>query len=811
MSKGRPCLTIFLLFAFITFQLTALDLSGARGYIPDEMFEIGEVPDRKAVYGVVFDEKGIPLPGANVFLQELRQGVQTDIGGRFIIAGLDPGEYELLISYLGYSKASYTFFLESSSVYVEIQMEASDLLLDEVVVSEARSVLPVAGRTLDTRFIDRGFIEQNPGNTLMQSLAALPGINSMDIGSGISKPVIRGMSHNRVVFADHNIKQEGHQWGSDHGLEIDPYSVERLEIIKGPSALLYGSDAIGGAINIRPPSVPSVNSLRTETVLGGRSNNSLAALSQMAEYSRDGNFLRFRITVQDYADYKVPAESFTYNNWIIPIRDGILANTSGRDLSMMFTAGTRGSWGVSTITTSNFSQEAGFFPGSHGLPDASALENYRYSRNPSYPKQRIDHFKVISNTSVFIPGGWLDVDIGYQRNHRREFNNPHLHGQGPLPDSNLELELILSTFSSDIRYNYNPDGNKSFIAGLSGRWQENNIGGYGFLLPKYNEYGLGVYNIFSWQKTDELNIDIGARLDWARVDILAYYEEIWADRNTLSHYRERSPDFDGTFLNFTANAGASWEADRGLNLRFNIGSSYRTPNATELSANGLHHGSFRHEMGDTTLLTERAYQLDLGVVLEKREIYIAFSPFLNYFPNYLFLRPSGRFSFLPGAGQIYLFSQTRALHAGGEIYAEYSLSRTLDVSLTGELIWAEDLKERFPLPFIPPPAVKTELSYAPAGLPWSEAELKLRFSVRSVAGQSRVARNEPATDSYTLVNAGFTLRFPAGSSDIYFSFFVRNISDKKYKNHLSFYRRLELPEPGRNFVMTLGIPLNFRD
>ncbi len=811
--SNRFCLSVCFFTVLIFLTLPSLQGKAEVWNEPRGSGELEEltVPDRGALYGVVFDEKGLPLPGANVYLDTGRHGVQTDAGGRFIFSGIDPGEHELVVSYLGYGKASRSLILGPQSRYVEIHMEATDLMLDEVVVSEAGNLLPVRGRSLETRLVDRRFIEENPGTTLMQSLAALPGINSMDIGSGISKPVIRGMSHNRVVFAENGIKQEGHQWGSDHGLEVDQYSVERLEIIKGPAALIYGSDAIGGAINIRPPSVPSGNSFRTETLLTGRSNNSLAALSQMAEYSREGRFLRLRFSAQDYADYTVPADSFTYNNWIIPVKNGILANTSGRDVSMTLSAGARGNWGVTSVTASSFRQDAGFFPGSHGLPDASALENYTYSRTPSYPKQKIGHFKLISNTSLFMPGGWLDIDIGYQLNHRRELNKPHVHGAGPLPDHDLELELVLHTVSSGIRYNFNLDGDKRLLAGFDGRWQENTKGGYGFLLPDYHEHGLGAFSVLNWQGRDDMSFEAGIRADWSVVDISAHYEEVWTDSNTISHYRERSPEFDTSFFNFTANAGVSWDAGDDLELRMNIGSSYRTPNAIELSANGIHHGSFRHEMGDTTLNTERAYQLDLGMVVEKERLRLVISPFLSYFSNYLFLRPSGNFSFLPGAGQIYIFSQTRAIHLGGEVYAAYSLTNELELSVTGEFIWAEDLRENFPLPFIPPPAVKSDLSYSPPLLPWPEADLRFSLSVRSVAGQSRVARNEPETAAYTLFNAGFTASLPAGRSNIRLGLFVQNLFDKRYKNHLSFYRRLELPEPGRNVVVTLGIPVEIRE
>ncbi|MBW6480175.1 MAG: TonB-dependent receptor, partial [Bacteroidales bacterium] len=264
-----------------------------------------------------------------------------------------------------------------------------------------------------------------------------------------------------------------------------------------------------------------------------------------------------------------------------------------------------------------------------------------------------------------------------------------------------------------------------------------------------------------------------------------------------------TPDLQRNFFNIAFSGGLSWMPAREFNMKVNLGSGFRNPGAIELSANGIHHGSFRHEMGDTALQTERAWQLDLGFTWSKKEVYVHLSPFINYFPNFLFLNPSGVFSELPGAGQIYRFEQAEALHLGGEFYADWHISHALHTSLGAEWVWAQNLENNFPLPFTPPPSVLAEINYLiKPDISFLE-KVKLISSVRYTALQNRVARNEPATDAYTLTNAGLSASLQLGDFPVEIMFMVNNVFDVLYKNHLSFYRILELPEPGRNFTLRI--------
>jgi iron complex outermembrane recepter protein len=755
------------------------------------------------IWGQVYDEDQNPIAGATVILHELNTSTSTDSEGQFEFRNLRDGYYTLLAKSLGYASGAGFIELKDGKAHIVFTLKHTHIELKEVVVNESATGMVQPQQSLNITTANKDFISQSSGITLIQALQRIPGINSMDIGTGVSKPVIRGMGFNRLVVAQHNIKQQGQQWGADHGLEIDMYGIERVEVVKGPSSLLFGSDAIGGALNIRPSVIPQENTTQIELQTVGRSNNDLLGGSAMVAVNNNGKFLRFRASYQDYGDYRVPAEEFVYNTWVMPIPGKRLKNTSGNDLSFSMVSGIRKSWGISTLSVSNFNQSTGFFPASHGIPNPGSLTDPGHPRKTDYPLQQVNHFNVVSNSNFLLGNNRFEADLGFQQNHRKELNPPHVHGSGPLPDGNTELELLLNTFTANARFHNRRSESNTILIGSTASLQQNKKGGYNFLLPDYGSFEFGLFAISRWNINDVFYWNAGIRGDLAGIRIQQYLEPVWLNQTTIDSYRERTPQLDRNFFNIAFSGGMSWMINSDLNLKANLGRSFRNPSAIELGANGLHHGSFRHEMGDTSLTAERAWQLDGGLTFSRKELYMHFSPFLNYFPNFLFLNPSGIFSELPGAGQIYRFQQAEAIHFGGEFYTDWHISHALHTSIGAEAVWGQNLENNFPLPFTPPPALLGEISYNWSDLARDLESVKVLVSFRNVASQNRVARNEPATSGYTLVNTGIMSLIKFGNTTLHVSFMVNNLFDKLYKNHLSFYRILELPEPGRNFALSI--------
>ncbi len=761
-----------------------------------------------SISGKVMNEKNEPLVGANIAIHELQKGTITDDNGYFIFENIPNGEYHLHISYLGYKCVHHNIIkIENKDWFNEYKMQPDNQNLDEVVIKGNSVNQRKKEATTSIEIIDNEFINQNINSSLMKSLETLPGIASMEIGQGFSKPVIRGLSFNRVAVAENGIKQEGQQWGADHGLEIDQFGIEKIEIIKGPASLMYGSDAIGGVVQVMPNAIPVKNTTENEILFIGKSLNNLYGLSAMSKYRKNDWHYYLRYTQMDFGDYKVPADSFFYNRFRLPIEDKTLKNTAGTEKDIYFSTGIIKTKYKSNISVSNVFSKTGFFPGSHGIPDATKLYDDGNSRNIGLPYQKVSHLKIMSNSKFFISKGSLGLNIGFQKNFRQEWSEFHTHypSQEP-PETNpdLEIEFRLKTYS--VNMNYKLVSEKStFSTGISTQYQQNRINGYMFLLPEYNRFASGIFVYEKYRISKKLIVNSGLRFDYGQTQILPFY--------SIYTERYKSPDFTANFYDFSWALGASYQISDKLNFKANIGKSFRMPNASELSANGIHHGSFRYEVGDTAIVSEYSYQLDVSMFYQSEKLSIELNPFVNYFPNFIFLSPTGSYLHPQGyeikeadAGQVYQYIQSEAFRAGIDFSFHYEFIKNISFYSSGEYVYATDLN--YPIPFTPPLSVFSELQYTVPKFTNVFSDLSFRINHNFNATQNRNARNEHQTPAYHLFGGSFSTNIKISELNINFAFQIHNIFDTKYFNHLSFYRLIELPEAGRNYQILIKIPIN---
>ncbi len=659
-------------------------------------------------------------------------------------------------------------------------------------------------KTLSYLEVDKKFILQNQGNTFINTLEKLPGISSINTGVGISKPVIRGMSFNRVIVNEYGVKQEGQQWGIDHGLEIDQYNVEEVEIVKGPVSLLYGSEGIGGVINILKPKIKTGNYFNSDVFLNYRSNNDTYGSSLLLEGAKKSLFGRVRITVQQYGDYKVPANEFTYNSYKLPILDNRLKNTAGKELNFSFFSGVRKKWGTTSVYISRYGQKAGFFSGAFGIPRAYQLTNDGDKRNINLPYQNIQHYKVISNTTIFIKKSTLDIDAGYQKNTREEHSPPDYHDYGPKPEGSLALKLILNTSSIHFRVKTILMKNWQISYGLSGQIQQNKRGGYEFLIPEYKAKQIGMFFLNEIKINPRLYGLIGMRGDWAKQTIQKTLLPIYDTSLNITGYTQRSPLINRNYFNFSGAMGLAFQITEKHELKYNIGTAYRVPGAPELTSNGVHHGTFRHEMGDSTLNTERGYMQDIGFNSKTKKIKLSLSPFSYYFTNYIYLSPSAKFSPLADAGQIYQYTEAPVWMNGVEYYISFPLTKRFNILNSLEYVWNKNLKSNLPLPFTPPFSILGELGYKHV-LSGRLKENQIAATGQYFSAQNRVDRNEIITPGYFLININYSATLKLGKQKLTLYIIARNITNQKYINNMSRYRTLNLPEQGFNFSVMIRL------
>lgn len=765
------------------------------------------------ILGRVLTSDGSPIPMATVKAYPMAKYTISDSQGNFTISVLDGAPLTYLeCSHVGFETKRITVSEQADLSNIIITLSEQVTKLDEVVMLQSRILQKVVNQSQSVIILDKDFMERNNTGTFSGALSSLPGINTMNVGVGIGKPVIRGMGFNRVLVNNKGIKQEGQQWGADHGLEIDPFNVENVEIIKGPASLLFGSDGLGGVINIAENEVLPTNGNTLEYRAMYQTNNGAISNSLAFKNRKDKWYYSARATHQDYGDYRVPSDEFTYAGFNLPIFDNRLKNTAGEEFHVSGGLGYVSENFRSSLSLSSFNQKAGIFTGAIGLPRAYNLQHNGDFRNIDIPRQENHHHAITSNSTLQLGKDRLELDLGFQRNIREELSFPGAHGISPeLAGTNLALGLYLNTYTANLRYELNLNNEHKLWFGSQWQAMQNQRDGFEFLLPVFNSYQLGFFHYQSLDISPKLAMNAGIRFDLATHAIEQHLQPIF-DRGTLlptGDFEERTPAFDRNFENFSAALGLVYKANRENHLKLNLGNSFRFPTAIELSSNGVHHGNFRHELGNRNLGMERGYQSDLTWLHQSKKLFVEVAAFYGYFTDFIYLSPTGNFSPLASGGTLWQYRQDDAIFNGFEITASYPILQNLKIDLGADVVQNLNLNSRLPLPLTPPPSVTSTLEYNWSALFKNIDDAHIFISSRYNFQQNRTDRNERETPDSFILNAGLGFSVKAFSNPIQFNINANNILNVAYFNHISRYRLLNLPEQGRNISLSVRMPITF--
>ena len=753
--------------------------------------------------GTVVDQNNEPLPGASLLLKPMQIVVSTDENGNFRFPQQASGNYELNVTFVGFITYKKEINLSTSQV-LTIQLNPDNLYLNEVDINEYIESKKQDSQNIE--FVDHEFLNENQSGSLMQTLRRMPGINSIDIGSGQSKPVIRGLSFNRVVVAENGIKHEGQEWGTDHGLEIDQYAVERVEVIKGPASLMYGSNAIGGVIDIKQLTVPRENTTGGKLMLGAKSNNQYLGSSAMFFTRKNKFYAKARFSISDYSDYRVPTDSIEYLTYYFRLKDHQLRNTAGLERNGSFTLGYVTPRFISHLSFSNFYSKSGFFADAHGLEIRTSTIDYDQSnRDIDLPYQWVNHFKFISNNHWHKNNYHLNVDFAYQNNLRQEFAEAVAHGHMPIPSDSLERGFNKDTWSLNSRFVLAPLGMHLITTGASFEFQKNEINGWGFIFPAFRNFNSGAFVYDKISLSDRWNLNTGVRYDYGQINIDSYYDWFPTRQEDESDiYIQRAFSIQRTFNNLTWAVGANYN-NESYTVKVNLGKSFRMPIAKELAANGVNYHMYRFEKGDSSLNAEVSYQLDCGFMFNQGSWDLSISPFVNYFPNYIYLNPTANYY---EALQVYQHQESEVFRTGGEFVVGYKISPALSISVDAEYIYSIQMsgeKRGYTLPFSPPFSCLTSFMFTPDFNGFiHEPEFSIEY--RIVGAQNNIVPPEKRTAGYEIVNLSMGGKYELGKQKVQLNFRVSNLFNKKYYDHTSFYRLIEVPGPGRNFVFSIQLP-----
>lgn len=726
---------------------------------------------------------GNPVAGITISVPDLKLKIVSDQEGNFIFPNKYKGKHLVEFSGIGYQTITMNINFNDPQK-LSIKMGSENFTLNEVIVTSSAISSSNKRTSTSIAVVDKQQLLEPATNAIDALAKVAPGVSAITTGSSIAKPVIRGLSSNRVVTINSGIKQQGNQWGDEHGIEIDQYAADRVEVLRGAASLMYGSDALGGVINFLEPMVPQNGQIRGEVLSNYSINGGLTSNSAMLTGNENGLVWRGRATYKNAYSFKTPTGYFPNSGF------------NETNFSAMF--GLNKSWGHSHLNASYFRNNIGFYEPSfddHGNfvddQDQPFTHDELKSRRLKFPRQDIRHYKLAWNNQINFNQGILKVDVGYQNNQRRELDNP-------IP--NLFLDLY--TLTLDAKYTLNESNGWQPVFGLSGEHAKNSNKGAEFLLPDYRSIGAGAFGYIkkSWDRT---TANAGIRYDYRLNDGKGYQKE-----------GEHFQSYKNHFSNVSFATGLTHQLNPYTNLKANLGNAFRSPNPAELSSNGEHEGTFRYEIGNSSLKPEKSYQADISIDYDRGIISGSLSFYTNFIKDFIYISSKPGDETADGMA-VYRYGQVDAQLNGFEGNISLKILSNLSFDNIFSYTYAKNKSLNKPLPFTPAGQIKNSLKYTPQITDLQSSYVKI--AIDNFFKQARVDREfETNTAGYSLLNAsiGTSIRLAKVNIQTYIA--GSNLLNKKYYDALSRLRpgrldhhdlSLGVYNPGRN--VTLGMIASF--
>jgi len=788
-------------------------------FVSNILFATGVTSVKATLSGKITDKKtGETIPGVIIYIPDLQTGISSDENGNYKLENLPRTKVLLQLSFVGYRSVIESVDLEKVSVK-NFEMEYAATEINEIVVTGLSKAAEQKRTPTPIAVVPKLALLQSSSTNIIDALASQPGVSQVTTGTGISKPVIRGLGYNRVVVVNDGIRQEGQQWGDEHGIEIDEFSVNKVEILKGPASLSFGSDAMAGVVNLISAPTLSEGKISGNISTNYQTNNGLFGYSTDLAGNKKGLVWDIR-----YSNKIAHAYQNKY--------DGYVLNSGFRENAISGLAGFNKSWGFAHLILSIYDFTPGIVEGDrdsitgrfvkpiaiNGIEGSEiALDKDFKSYTPLTPYQKIHHYKAAINSSFIVGKGSLKAMLGFQQNQRQEFANV-------INPDNYGLYFLLNTVNYDLRYNLPERKNFDISFGLNGMKQESENKGVEFLVPEYNLFDIGVFSILK-KSLGKIDLSGGLRYD-SRSE---HAKDLFVDSNGLqietpgAESIHRFTDFKTTFTGISGSVGATWQISKKLFTKLNISRGYRSPNIGELGSNGIHDGTVRYEIGDPDLKAESSLQFDYALGLNSEHISAEVDIFDNAIDNYIFTRKlssTGGGDSLTGGYSTYKFVAGNAHLLGGEIRFDIHPHPYDWIHFENSFSYVQAIQNNQPdsskyLPFIPAPKLQTGLKMDIKKINALLCNAYVKFDVENYLVQNKYYAafgTETKTPGYTLLNLGFGTDFIYKKKtfcSLYIS--ANNLADVAYQSHLS---RLKYePEnyaTGRTGVYNMGRNISFK-
>lgn len=730
------------------------------------------------------------LFGATIQLVEAKQQTLSDLDGHYHFQNLCGGTNTVKISFIGYKSKTITVKF-TSQTELDVLLLPDSELLNEVTVSGTKTT----ETTIQTRTVLSGIdLAQTKGLSLGEALKKIPGLSSLQTGPNISKPAIHGMHSNRVLIYNAGVRQEGQQWGAEHSPEIDPLIANEIIVLKGASAVAYGSDAIAGVILVEPSELHYGQGVKGEVNLIGGTNNRQGLINFNLENSGlKSNDWSYRA----YFTSQIAGNAKTPNYY--------LKNTGNNQVNAAFIIGYQNKKFGTELYTSTFNTKLGIFTGSQigsTVDLQNAINGIRpvpladFSYQIGRPYQSVSH-NIIKIKSFYHLNeqNKLALQYSFQQNNREEYDQ--VRGAN---DKSYQLRFELSTHNLDFHLE-NKIGNKiTGKIGINTIVQQNFYDGR-YLVPFFNSVAPGIYAIQKYSN-NKLQVEAGLRYDYK------YMKARLRENPVIQSSPEITPEFN--FSQVSATLGANYQISKQLIANITASKGWRPPSINELFSYGTHQGSGTFEIGDRNLTQESAYNFAGGLKKEQGLFSFDVSAYYNLMDNYIYLKPGNDLVLtVRGAYPSFNYVQVDARFSGVDFSATAPIVKNTKVMAKYATVRAYDRNTGSHLEFIP--ADKYSLNAI-----WDFPNKKGRFrdnsfdfGVSHTARQGRVMQ----TQDYLATPAAYTLLSFDARTNVYInekpiglSFTASNLTNEVYRDYLNRFRYYA-DDIGRNLIFRIQIPI----
>ena len=705
------------------------------------------------VFGHVIDSAtGEHIPFINVLVEGTRIGTITDGSGHYMLTNLPEGRHTLIVQGMGYETARKEFTAEEGrTIEVDMEVAPTHIDLSEIVITSSPTASGFSYQP-NQAYIGEA-LQRRSEASFGEMLRSEPGVNMRSFGSMPSRPVIRGLDGDRILVLENGERMgDISETSADHSISLDPLATSRVEVVRGPATLLYGSSALGGVINLMTTDIPDDVEPGSSGVfsLQGASVNNMGGGFGRYTYGSDTWATTARLSYRQAGDIRTP--------------EGKLPNTSLENIDGAIGFGfdrPNAAGGVS-LSMNNQTFE---IPESIDDPDETVeIRMQRQSFQGRLNHQRdafFDKTQVRFNASrMFQQEVEIELEDG-------------------IWEEDVELEYEKYTFSSTITAQHKPRGifDRGAV-GLSLYGHNLDVGGDEAYTPGEGRLTMGIFTFQEIPLTNKLRFQAGLRLDF---------------QHTTSLTNELFPDIDEqrNALNYSGSLGLNLRPYESVEIGGQFARSHRNPIIEELYALGPHIGAGVFEIGDPDLKDEIGHGGDLFVRYKTERLELEVAGFINHFQNFIIFQPTGDVDEASGY-PIFRYEGDEARLMGGEVSLGLKPFEALSLNFAIDYVHGKRIGDSDEyLPFIPPFRFMTEAEYD-FGDAWIGGRLQ-----RS-ASQERVAPEEDITGGHTLIGlqAGYRLT-TAGRHVVILR--VDNLLDTRYRDHLSRIEDRNYPMPGRNF------------